>query len=254
MMESSRRCALEPLGPCEGGLSGEHYISAAVLNVIAPEGRISIEGTPWAIEPRSVGPQALTANVLCRRHNTELSPLDQEGGRFASFLRTAQLDLASSAPTGGAARFDGRLLERWLLKVVFGMWASGNLTRDGVKLASQPGDDIAAVLMKNAPMPPKWGLHVKPPDAPFITTHTEFELISKSTPEGTVKAGLFKICRLPFSLILGVPDGDWGARRPLRLILRQGTVKHEARFDWGLCRAGPEIVYDRIADAPPTSA
>ena len=90
-----RHCALETTSLCEGGLSGEHYISRALLDVIAPDGKISIEGLPWAREAKSVGPNALTATILCRRHNSLLSPLDTEAAKFATFLRDAQLDLAS---------------------------------------------------------------------------------------------------------------------------------------------------------------
>ena len=191
-----RRCALEAISSCEGGLSAEHYISRALLDVIAPDSKISIEGLPWAREPKSVGP-ALTATILCRRHNSLLSPLDAEATKFARFLREAQLDLALMQPASAFASFDGRMLERWFLKVAFGMWASGNVSVSGEKLGTAPGEDLARILVGDRHMPNAWGLYVKPPSAAWATQHGEFEVVFRHA-EGRVKACDFRICRLPF--------------------------------------------------------
>ena len=245
-------CAFKGVSSCDGGLSGEHYISRAVLDVIAPDGRIFVQGTPWASTPRLVASQALTANILCRHHNSMLSDLDAEAGRFAAFLREAQVDLARAASRSSVSIFNGRIFERWLLKVLLGMWVSGNLASGGVKIVSPSNADLGPILLGLKPMPSKWGLYVKPPETHFITSHEEFEIVPRSAPDQVIKAGEFKICRLPFSLLLGTPGGDWGVRRPAAIILRKQANEHQARLTWGVCRASKPIIYDRVADAPPS--
>jgi hypothetical protein len=70
------KCRLAGQGPCQGKLSGEHYISHALLKRLGAGQTIGIQGTPWSRDTlREVGKAGLTANILCQRHNSELSGL-----------------------------------------------------------------------------------------------------------------------------------------------------------------------------------
>jgi hypothetical protein len=250
MSQTTLKCALRSSSPCEGPISGEHYISKSVLKVIAPSDRVLIEGAPWAPIQKTVGHEALTANVLCKHHNSTLAGLDSEAGRLATFLRDAQLSLAEPTSESRSIKISGRLLERWLLKVVFGMWASGNVAVSNVKIATSPNADLGPLLLGLKPMPPKWGLYVRPPNGPFAASHQEFEVEFRIAPGQVVKGAEFKICRMPLTLVLGVPGGDWGVRRPANITLRNTSTEYKVRLDWGLGTAGMPIVYTRIADAP----
>lgn len=132
-------CYAAPLQDCSNDISREHYLSKSILVQLEQLGGLRISGTPWMPpgETRIVAPNALTAKVLCSRHNTALSPLDHMAARlFKAF--------DDSDAVGGAKDllylFSGHDVERWLLKVLCGCLFSGIFTPDH----------------KNVPLPISW--------------------------------------------------------------------------------------------------
>jgi hypothetical protein len=120
---------------CSQGLTGEHYISKSVLEVLGDQ--IKIEGMPWLQkgEERAVGLNSLTANLLCSRHNSALSTLDDEAGRFSRHIDQIHRDLnkRSLSRRKKAHLFSGEAIELWVLKVTCGV-CLGFASIDGVKL------------------------------------------------------------------------------------------------------------------------
>jgi hypothetical protein len=84
------KCYLNELGSCDGGISGEHLISASIMALLADDGDFTISGLPWipAGETRAIGPKSLTANRLCRKHNSCLHPLDDAALKFFTALKS----------------------------------------------------------------------------------------------------------------------------------------------------------------------
>lgn len=124
-------CYASGLQDCSPRLSREHYISESILEVLHQEARedFRISGFPW--QPQggklSVPPNALTAKVLCERHNSSLSGLDSIALRlFRAF------DDKDAAHSGRKVLhiFNGHDIERWFLKVLCGLASSGNLPFD----------------------------------------------------------------------------------------------------------------------------
>ena len=113
-------CYAAVLADCDGGaLSREHYISQTLLSRLPKT--FTVEGLSWMDRPRNISPRALTARVLCTRHNSALSPLDNMIGKFFQVL--------AGAHTGrhvGAHSFYGADLERWAIKALLGLIVSGN--------------------------------------------------------------------------------------------------------------------------------
>jgi len=71
-----RRCWAAVLGNCGGGISGEHLVSKRLFR----RKTVVVQGLPWNEKnPQSIGLNALTANILCRDHNSALSIVDDEG-------------------------------------------------------------------------------------------------------------------------------------------------------------------------------
>ena len=244
-------CALAGHDPCAGKITGEHYISAALLKALRADDHILIQGTPWTGDRAVlVGQSSLTANILCSRHNSMLSILDAEAARFLKAIKTAQLDLKAGMPKSRTHTFDGARLERWFLKVCFMMWASGNFSENGAKLAGKPPPQWNEYLLGRAALPNLWGLYVEPPTEPFATTENEFEVTPLSGNDGSgIKGARFKLARLPFSLILGEPGGDWGHHRPSGFILQNGKAAHNLRLRWPEGQASLPITYTRTADS-----
>jgi hypothetical protein len=114
-------CYAAPLRDCDGkGLTKEHYISEALLKLF---GKTFIaDGFAWQTGPRSLSPGALTAKVLCERHNSALSPLDTAIRNLYSAL-----DRADTGQQAGDRLLDGEDVERWAVKVLLGLTTSGNV-------------------------------------------------------------------------------------------------------------------------------
>jgi len=123
-------CWANSLKDCAGNVSGEHYASKCIFDV----GKVVVQGFDWCKDdPKEIHINHLTANILCEKHNQELSPLDAEAGRvFANFQEAVRLFSVRSGL--GAKRFwpnrpkfcvDGNLFERWLLKTLINFSVRG---------------------------------------------------------------------------------------------------------------------------------
>ena len=193
----------------------------------------------------------MTAKILCKKHNSALSPLDTLAGRLMKHVQTAQRDLARFNPNSQTHTFDGHKFERWLLKVALGMWVSGNIGRNGARLSGVPSTQLKLMLLGVEPFPESWGLYVKPPDGQFYLHENEFETQSVSHPEtDEIKAMHFKLARVPFTLVVGNPDVpfSWGTYRPSAIIFRKNSAHYVANFTWTNTPTGPPIIYDRLRD------
>jgi hypothetical protein len=110
------RCYMQELGNCEAPISGEHLISEAVIEILRGDGNFTASGLPWleAGETKALAPKNLTANCLCRRHNSALSPLDAAAKIFFAGLR----DCLESSEAVLPYLLSGHDVERWLLKTL----------------------------------------------------------------------------------------------------------------------------------------
>jgi len=118
-----RECYASVLGDCGGGISGEHYFSASVLRLLFPTGSYKLGGFPW-LKPGQNQPSiaSLTANILCKKHNSELSPLDDVAlSVFRFFDEHLPLVGADKQDKQVAVALEGELFERWILKVLTGV-------------------------------------------------------------------------------------------------------------------------------------
>lgn len=118
------KCWASVLGDCQGGISGEHYISACLFD----DDAVFVQGFSWCLpEPKKIGVSSLVKNMLCRKHNSELSDLDAAAlGTFNAFRRFVELDqirrgTKSKSWTVETIETDGRALERWFLKTLINL-------------------------------------------------------------------------------------------------------------------------------------
>jgi SEC-C motif len=118
-------CYMKWTRNCSPTLSGEHFISETVLSILNPKS-LRIAGAAWISEgeTRDLPPSALKANVLCQRHNSAWSQLDQMAGKFFRALRAIYDDLErrSLSRTPMWHLFSGEELELWLLKTILGFF------------------------------------------------------------------------------------------------------------------------------------
>jgi len=119
------KCYARCLQNCSRKISGEHYFTHALLRKIGSDPRgIYLRGAPWQPAGTWIPPHALTAAVLCDRHNSQLSPLDD----FASSLDDELVRIHKAAEAdhvvSTVVRFHGPNLERWLMKSLCGFVAA----------------------------------------------------------------------------------------------------------------------------------
>ncbi len=128
-MKTKRRCYADILGNCDSKMSREHYISQSVFDLMSGDS-FTVSGFHWqkGDSAQRLRKSDIAARVLCRKHNSELSSIDSGAQRF---LKTIY-DCTRGGIQGSidvsqlSLDFDGRDLERWLLKVACGAIASGN--------------------------------------------------------------------------------------------------------------------------------
>jgi len=123
-----RTCYASRLADCSSRLSREHYISKNLLDYLNRDDGLTVSGLPWLNgKEQTLPPNALASKILCERHNSALSPLDEMAVRFFQAF-----DEEGVAGSGQQLLhlFSGHDLERWLLKMLCGIAFSKNLTTD----------------------------------------------------------------------------------------------------------------------------
>jgi len=141
------KCWANSLGGCDA-ISGEHVFSNALFSAGCSCPRVT-EGVQ-RIRDGAPTHNAETANILCRRHNSLLSPLDAVAGKIAAFQAEANDENFHET-----LNIEGELLERWLLKTVVNVAAAGWAGQR--KWA--PAPDIVASIFGNSPVPNGLGLY-----------------------------------------------------------------------------------------------
>ena len=207
------RCYASPLNDCSTKITGEHYISAAVLEEFSVDGAIDIGGLAWLGDSRRELPlQALVANVLCDRHNEQLSGLDSAAGSFVRRNNEVRHVLATQKrrmPIADAT-FEGNAIERWLLKCLCGIVAS-SATDLPVGKGWRPPLGWLEILFDRTPMPAPLGLY-------FVAT--------KRDPSGIVP-------KFAFSVVSNDDLGPYGitasfAEKPFILAMMRPQVRAES--------------------------
>ncbi len=162
-------CYASALFDCCAEISLEHFGTRSLQNQLHPEGMARASGFD-SRDPnrtRALPVDVLrAANVLCRRHNSALSPLDRVGLRLGSALQ--RLVLRPPDSTRAVERVhlmvNGHDVERWMLKQLLGHAKSGTAGYDNRKIAPGQvlvGTEILAVLMGDVVFARPHGLYVR---------------------------------------------------------------------------------------------
>jgi hypothetical protein len=180
-LQAMAKCWARSLGDCDS-ISGEHIFSNAIFKagcscplVIEGVQRIR-QGVPTRGAEKS--------NILCRHHNSLLSPLD------ATIGRVAQFQAAANDPNfQESILIEGELLERWLLKTVINCAAAGW----AAPIKWEPSPDIARSIFGIEPVPDNLGLYsvngIDPNHRPL--GGVSFTPIHMRTPPGKILAGAY---------------------------------------------------------------
>lgn len=238
---------------CSEQISREHFLSAALLRQVELNGTAKITGLAWqAPETFNIVPiTGLASKMLCERHNNALSPLDAMMDQFSRTIQKFDKCFLpnSAAPPKEERVFAGADIERWMLKCLIGMVASGNLREQLVK------PECIDLLYGRIAWPEQWGLYWRPNPGKKIYHSNSIAVETHFHPENrTILAATFVIRGVPLALCLGKP-GDpkaFGTWRPDALVFRAPKQERTLIMEWDTLQ-GQAIFLDRSGtyDGPP---
>lgn len=242
---SVAKCYMAELGSCQGPISGEHLISESIIWLLKDKGDFTVSGLPW-LEPgvaKRLAPKNLTANCLCSKHNSALSPLD------AAALRVFEAIKSGLEKQGQTEHFvaSGHDLERWLLKTAKAMAASGNLSSNGDRLTGAFATNSAVVDMIDdyRRWPVGTGLWCTMPAGATTENSLRFQLQPLTNISGEIVGLSLNILGLYFVLLLGganpaeVLDLRVAKYRPGEINIAYSGCRHRITLCWddGLAHA-----------------
>jgi hypothetical protein len=232
---------------CSKKISREHFISQKYLKHIELNDTTKIAGLSWQ-KPQtfSILPtKRLASNILCKRHNSALNPLDNEFGSFTNAIR----DFDRGEQKSVTRTCSGQMLELWLLKCLVGLSKSKNI-RASVK------PECIDILFERQMWPVEWGLYYFTGSGAGTIYHTDsLSVETLGTSDGkTVLAGKFFVQGLPFFLVMGKPGNPraFGIWHPREIVFKFPTLEKRLALSWD--QAGADsVILTRAGtyDGPP---
>lgn len=230
------KCYARALHDCSKTISGEHYISDGILQQISDEGQILVAGLPRTETGnfKQIAAKTLKPRILCTRHNEALSTLDTLASKFFRFLD-------DQSPQDNLLFVNGDEFERWMLKVLCGLAASGSLIFDNQKIKDwEPPSSWLEILFGSAPGLPAGGLYYIYSRKPIGVLKKGIRLDAARNPaSGAIEIALV-IHGLPFLFAM-----EWGhttfqspettfelLRRPRSIHIIDGRVTKTIHTGW----------------------
>lgn len=238
---SHPRCYAKSLGDCSQDISREHYISQSVLGAMELNAagivlaETAISGLHWQTgDSTHSARRAGLSKILCSRHNNELSSVDAAAGKFFGCLHRFEVELCDNEAADEEVVFDGRSIERWLLKCAVGI-AAANVTMPSVGVGRQNLEIpklFVEALFERRPWPADLvfytsaGLSI--PGATSRNNHAHsFVMLSKKG----VLHGIVDHCNGIPLVICTVSHESWLAR-PSGIEFRRGKMRKRIRLSW----------------------
>jgi len=184
-------------------------MTESLLKAIALDDEIEVVGLPWLKPANSkvVGTNALTARILCVRHNTALSGLDATALRF--FQTIEQIHANFGEDLSHQHPINGDEFERWLLKTLCGFAVAGMFVdAHGEKIVGWKAPlGWLEILFQGKPFPLGCGLHiVYPTHGKLIhTTPQLLRLAALTSPTNEIYGLRMWVFEQQIALLMGNP-------------------------------------------------
>ena len=155
------KCYAQALGKCSSQLSREHYVSDKVLRAISlAQSAVRVSGLrfqPSGMD-QELGIGSLTGNILCQKHNSDLSDFDNAGSQFFSAMERLMV-------TGNSAltlRIKGDQIEAWMLKTMVGGVFCGafSVPEGTIPKNTLPPQGFLETLFEDVPLIEPLGLYL----------------------------------------------------------------------------------------------
>ena len=256
-------CYARALGGCSREMSGEHYVSKSVLELVenrAGQKSKSIRVTGLSFQQpgalQQLGISSLVGNILCKTHNSRLSPLDDAGKAMFTAMDCMNDGAGDQSLPERVLRVDGDGLERWVLKSMCGGLYSGAFKVSPTKTlrGNCPPAEWLDILFNGADLPPGQGLLYMPRKPGETVTADEYVLKFEpiGSRDGDGIGGLrvwflgFEFALLMANLMPGVPTMfDDALYWPAGL--RAVESRTSVRLDWKGGAKSDEIVFGLVS-------
>jgi hypothetical protein len=234
---------------CSTKISREHWLSASILEQL---GTISVYGLPGSRTSfKTLGIKALASNILCVRHNSCLSDLDNRAGHAFANLTSATEHLVNTQQARRTERtfiVDGFAIELWTLKALLGGHASGVLAADGKPTRTTlllDMDRTVATLTSGTITQPA-GFYSK--GEWKLNKHASFSTLSDNA--GRVVGSMTVLSGLTYALALERPpiEFDAGTLRPRMIRASRGKFVSNIAFAWDDKMVGEKIIFKQFDD------
>lgn len=242
------RCYASGDSNCSKTISGEHFQSAALLRDILGSHPPQVSGFNWqpSKEFKVVSVNSLSANILCDRHNSALSPLDtmiaefsKTVAEFDQILGASDLELKNEE-----AEFQGEDIERWMLKCLIGGVVSRNFP-------GQIDKNWIDILFARTQFPKGRGLYwIKPIDGTIYHSDSLRIQVWLDPETKLLLVGRIMIRGLSFAINLAEPDLAQGLQvyRPQSLIFQSQNREKRLKLRWESASIGRPILLQRAGD------
>jgi len=222
VLRGNPECYGQELCDCRGPVTGEHYVSESVFNVLAgitdstPASKrfIGAKGLSFLKgDERPIGIANLVGNVLCDHHNGELSRLQIDQAGHDLFVAMRGMNNAAGDPTAREEVLvvDGDLLERWMLKVLLGTLYSGNFNMPppGMKGEVPPLPWVEHIF-RHTQLPKNQGLYIAvgAEPTPIVGDRWGLQLLPLNDNECNVRGLTMWVLSFPFVLALANPGPE----------------------------------------------
>ena len=193
---------------------------------------ITIKGFPWLRgKEKTLATKGLTSKILCDRHNSTLSGLDEVGIRFFEKLRAPSVEkpLSHTVVSSHIYPFRGEMVELWMLKVLCGLIASENaLDRTGTLINAALPRNWLEVLFEHEPLPSGWGLYMPGSVShAFRSTHPNGALVIYEN--GTLFGFILTLDSLSFILVMNHPPRERAGTLLENCTYRPGEIEMNSK-------------------------
>ena len=234
------RCYVSPLGGCGTKITKEHFISRNILekittNTLRFDGAAHFFGGKQNIE---IGIDDFCAKVLCDKHNSSLSVLDDAAGLAFSTIEALARACGDLAKLGWAQTSfhlsSGMDIERWMIKVYCGLVAAKKIRSASGKTVKRNALEPCLLnsLMETSPLPSPLGLYMHT----FVGQQLKPGALSFGTiqlTDGSDEVGgiMLSLGLMSFVLVISPHYGrtfhnaNWHRHQTLAWNIRQGPVR-----------------------------
>jgi hypothetical protein len=201
-------CWAAALGSCSNKISREHLLSEGLFVGDA----IRVQGFSWCKEAKEIGLSSFTSKILCKKHNEDLSPVDDGGSSafrvFREMRRLANVRRSIRPQIWKVVRYSisGKLLERWFLKTLINIAFGGDLPIGLEGSPGKPTEELVRIAFGLSSFKERAGLYSIVHTGQVINSTDVVALAPLIKEKTYIAGGLFSFRGFRFLLFL-MPEG-----------------------------------------------